>query len=435
MKRDAIEQLYKWKEKPNRKPLIIHGVRQVGKTWLMKEFANEAYKNHVYINFEDNEIAKKLFQEDFDIDRIILTLQVISGKIIDKNTLIIFDEIQEAPRGLTSLKYFYEKSPEIPIIAAGSLLGISMHKGDSFPVGKVDFINLYPMSFTEFLSAVGQDILSNLIKILNWEVLNVFHEKLSFYLKQYYIVGGMPEAVKTFAEHKDLSMVTDVHNAILDSYDRDFSKHAPLQEVPRIRMVWKSIIAQLSKENKKFVYGVLKNGARAKEFELAIEWLKDAGLIHKINRVKKASLPLAAYEDFSAFKLYMCDIGLMCTMAKISHISLLQNDTLFVEFKGAMTEQYVLQQMLCMPNIAIYYWSAENSKGELDFLVQNNDNIIPIEVKANENLQSKSLRYFIEKNKGLHGLRFSMSPFREQDWMSNYPLYACGAWSLNGYYI
>lgn len=424
MKRTAIAKLYDWKEKSGRKPLIIRGARQVGKTWLMKTFAEEAFSRYVYINFEDDEVAKHLFEKDFDVERIILSLQVITGQVIDEETLILFDELQEAPRGVTSLKYFYEKAPQYPIIAAGSLLGISLHKNNSFPVGKVEFVDLYPLSFTEFLDAVGESQLHQVLQKKDWSILSLFHDKLKNRLRQYYYIGGMPEAVNSFVSHKDYATVTEVHQAILDSYDRDFSKHAPLTEVPRLRMVWRSIVAQLSKENRKFIYGLIKEGARAKEFELAIEWLSDAGLVYKVTRTKKGLLPLSAYEDIGAFKLFMLDVGLMRTMAKIPMQALLDGDALFRDFKGVLTEQYVMQQLRCIPDIGIHYWSAENSRGELDFLVQRESQIHPIEVKAEENLQSKSLSTFVKNNLGLHGIRFSMSPHREQDWMTNYPLYA-----------
>lgn len=424
MKREAIKELYKWKEKPDRKPLIIHGARQVGKTWLMKEFASEAYSQYVYINFEDNEIAQNIFQKDFDVERILLALQLATNTPITPDTLILFDEIQEAPRGITSLKYFYEKAPQYHIIAAGSLLGISMHKNTSFPVGKVEFMNLYPLSFTEFLDAAGEQNFTKLLQQKDWDMIALFHSKLQEYLRQYFFIGGMPEIVSSFLTYKDFAKVRQLQQDILDSYDRDFSKHAPVTEVPRIRMVWKSIPSQLAKENKKFIYGALKEGARAKEFELAIEWLKDAGLIYKINRTKKGELPLTAYEDFSAFKLFVVDTGLLCAMTNLPSQVLLEGNKLFTDYKGALTEQYVLQQFKSIKDVCIYYWSAENSRGEIDFLLQDEASIIPVEVKAEENLQSKSLRAFIDKHPGLHGVRLSMSNYRKQDWITNYPLYA-----------
>lgn len=424
MKREALKQLYKWKENPDRKPLIIRGARQVGKTWLMKEFASEAYPQYAYINFEDNEIAKNIFQKDFDIERILLALQLVTNITINTDTLIIFDEIQEAPRGITSLKYFQEKAPQYHVIAAGSLLGVAMHKNESFPVGKVDFMDLYPLSFLEYLEALGEQNFVKLLLQKDWEMTALFHSKLQEYLRQYFYIGGMPEVVLSFITNKDFRKVRQLQQNILESYDRDFSKHAPITDVPRIRMVWKSIPSQLSKENRKFIYGSLKEGARAKDFELAIEWLKDAGLIYKVNRTKKGELPLTAYEDLSAFKLFVVDIGLLCAMSNLPPKVLLDGNTLFTDYKGALTEQYVLQQLKCIKDLSIYYWSAENSRGEIDFLLQYEAEVIPVEVKAEENLQSKSLRTFTDKHPQLHGIRYSMSNYREQDWLTNYPLYA-----------
>ena len=426
MRRDAMQQLYDWKEKTTRKPLIVRGARQVGKTWLMKEFASSAYRQFAYINFEDNEVMKDVFQKDFDVERILMAIQLVTGIVVDTETLIIFDEIQEAPRGLTALKYFQEKAPQYHVVAAGSLLGIAMHSNDSFPVGKVDFMDLYPLSFSEFLEAVGQEAFARLLAKKDWGLIAAFRSKLIDLLKQYYYVGGMPEVVNAFINHKDYAEVRQLQQTILDSYDRDFSKHAPIAEVPRIRMIWRSVPAQLAKENKKFIYGVVKEGARAKDFELAIEWLIDAGLIYKVSRVKKAGIPLSAYEDFSAFKLFLLDTGLMGAMSGLPPQALLEGNVLFSDYKGAITEQYVLQQLKSVKGLSIYYWSSDTSRGELDFLLQKDVSVIPVEVKAEENLQSKSLRFFVEKNVGLHGVRFSMSDYREQEWMINYPLYSVG---------
>ena len=424
MKRNAIKELYEWKENNGRKPLVILGARQVGKTWLMKEFGKEAYKKCAYVNFEDNDDLRGLFEHDFDIQRIIANLQWTTGVTIDEDTLIILDEIQEAPRGITALKYFQEKAPQYHVIAAGSLLGIAMHKNDSFPVGKVDFMHLYPLSFYEFLNAIGEKKMVDLLQAKDWTMLTMVRAKFEERLRQYYFVGGMPAAVLAFVNDGDLNKVRTIQKSIIEAYERDFSKHAPAIEVPRIRMVWHSIPSQLSKENRKFIYGMIKEGARAKDFELAIEWLKDAGLIYKVNRCKKAQLPLAAYEDFSAFKMFLSDRGLMGAMSNIPVQSLLNGNMLFSDFKGALTEQFVLQQMKTNQSLSIYYWSADNSRGEIDFLVQQEEKVIPIEVKAEENLQAKSLRMFVERNPGLKGCRFSMSPYREQDWLVNYPLYS-----------
>lgn len=422
MKRLAIKDLYKWKENKRHKPLIIKGARQVGKTWLIKEFAKEAYEKSVYINFEEDEMLQNVFLKDFDTKRIITTISLAKDIDIDSETLLIFDEIQAAPRGITSLKYFCENAPEYDIICAGSLLGIAMHNNDSFPVGKVNFIDVSPMNFEEFLLAVAGKKYVDLIKSSDWELIHTIKDKLISWLKTYYVVGGMPEVVDTYCKTNDFSDVRTVQDDILETYSNDFSKHAPINEVPRIRMVWNSILGQLAKENRKFLYGMLKDGGRAKEFELAIEWLIDAGLVSKVNRTKSGEFPLNAYEDFSAFKLYMLDIGLMCAMSKISANVIINGNELFSTFKGALTEQYVYQQLKPSAD-SIFYWSAENSRGELDFIMQSDNKILPIEVKAEENLKAKSLKFFVDKFKGLHGIRISMADYRRQDWLTNIPLY------------
>lgn len=432
MRRTALSFLQKWKQKNTRKPLIIRGARQVGKTWLMKEFAKTEYENFAYINFEDNQQLKTLFLNDFDIPRILLAIQIATGIKPEPNkTLIIFDEIQEAERALTSLKYFRENAPEYHVVAAGSLLGIALHENTSFPVGKVEFLDLYPLSFTEFLEALGEHDLNNLIQTQQWVMINTFKTKYIELLKQYYYVGGMPEVVSSYAINQDFSEVRQVQQQILNSYEQDFSKHAPTDVVPRIRMVWNSVPAQLSKENRKFIYGLIKQGARAKEFELALAWLMDCGLIHKINRVSKPALPLKAYEDMGAFKLYLLDIGLLGAMANLDVKTLLDGNLIFTEFKGALTEQYVLQQLVIDAEISIFYWSSEKSDGEVDLLIQYKNEVVPIEVKAAENLQAKSLRAFVEKNKSKVAIRTSMSDFREETWLTNLPLYAIN--ELTGY--
>lgn len=428
MRRIQTKQLKEWKQRPNRKPLILRGARQVGKTWLMKEFAREEYDDYIYLNFEDDEPLKSLFVQDFDINRIVQTIELYTSKRVSAGVVLLLDEIQEASRGVTSLKYFYEKRPDIHVIAAGSLLGIASKQNGSFPVGKVDFVDVGPLSFLEFLVASGQESLAMAIETHRWDLLGAMSAKLRELLLQYYYVGGMPEVVKNFVENHDYNEVRRIQNAILDTYDNDFSKHAPIAEVPRIRMVWNSIRGQLAKENKKFLYGTLKKGARAREFEIAIEWLRDAGLIYKVNRTKKGLMPLSAYEDFSAFKLYLLDLGLLTAMSKLSHQVLLDGNDLFLDAKGAFAEQYVLQQLKAHgTGIDIYYWSAENSMGEIDFLLQCGDKVVPIEVKAEENLRAKSLRMFVGSYAGMHGVRFSMSPYREQEWMTNFPLYAVSA--------
>lgn len=427
MIRYAIDQLKAWVHQPNRKPLILQGARQVGKTWLMKQFAAECFEHSVYVNFENNQLLEHLFEKDFDMDRILLELQIATHTTITPNTLLLFDELQEVKRGVTALKYFQELLPEQPIIAAGSLLGIAMHRDDSFPVGKVDFLTLYPMSFFEFAEAMGEQLLVKQLRDQRWEIINKYASRLETLLRQYFYVGGMPEVVSAFVQNKDFVQVRMIQQAILDSYDHDFSKHAPVREVPRIRMIWRSVSGQLSKENKKFIYGFLKQGARAKDFELALSWLQDAGLIYKVHRTKAGRLPLSAYEDFSAFKVFLLDVGLLGALSGVEPQMMLEENELFKEFKGALTEQYVMQQLRTNRQNMIYYWSQDNSQGEIDFLVQQGVRIHPIEVKAEENLQSKSLRWFVEHNTGLRGVRFSMSGYRDQDWLTNYPLYSVEA--------
>lgn len=424
MERKDLHKFFEWKHRKKRKPLIVYGARQVGKTWLMQEFARQAFQKYVYINFEDEERLAGLFEKDFDIDRIITTVSIVKNVDIDTDTLLIFDEIQAVKRGITALKYFCEKAPQRYVMAAGSLLGIAQHQGDSFPVGKVDSIYLSPMDFEEFLLATNRRREALILKNKQWDVIDLVKDKLQTALKEYYFVGGMPAVVAAFCEHRDFAETRRLQNDIIGNYERDFSKHAPANEVPRIRMIWNSIFSQLSKENRKFTYSALKQGARAKEFEVAIEWLLDAGLIRKVPRVGKAEMPLKAFEDAAAFKLFLVDTGLFCAMGHIPHTTLIDGNQLFLTAKGALTEQFVSQQILSIEGLYAGYWSAENSRGEIDFLIQHQDEIIPIEVKAEENLKAKSLRAFIEKNPKLHGLRLSMSSYREQDWMTNYPLYA-----------
>lgn len=425
MKRIALKLLQEWKNREDRKPLILRGARQVGKTWLMKEFGAVAYKNVAYVNFESNQMMRTLFETDFSVERILLAVEAVTGIKPDPDeTLIIFDEIQEAPRGLTALKYFCENAPQYHLMAAGSLLGIALHQGSSFPVGKVDFVDLYPMTFEEFLMALEQEKLLKLLDSLDWSLISLFKEQLIDLLRQYYFVGGMPEVVSSYSREKNLERVRSIQQTILRAYDQDFSKHAPVAEVPRIRLIWNSIPAQLSKENKKFVYGLIKEGARAREFELAIGWLVDCGLVYKIQRVKKAAMPLKVYEDFSSFKLYMLDCGLLGAMTEAPIALMLVNNSVFSEFKGMFTEQYVLQQFMADDATSVYYWSSERSDGELDFVIQCQEQILPIEVKAEENLHAKSLRSFIGRHPELTGLRLSMSDYREEEWMTNVPLYA-----------
>ena len=424
MQRLAMEELCRWKNKKNRKPLIIHGARQVGKTWLMKEFGRQFFENVVYINFDNNERMKHVFEMDYDINRILSALKIESRQKIEaENTLLIFDEIQEVPRALTSLKYFHEDAPQYAIVAAGSLLGVALHSGTSFPVGKVDFLHLYPLNFEEFLLATGEQSLVELLRLHDFEMMNIFSSKYKDLLKKYYYVGGMPEAVQTYIDTDDLQEVRDVQKRLLDYYASDFSKHAPTETVPRIQMVWNAVPMQLAKENKKFIYGALREGARAKEFELAIQWLLDCGLVHKCCRVGKPGMPLISYMDMTAFKLFFLDVGLLAAKGNLDARILLEGNRLFEEFKGSLTEQFVAQELRAYGK-ELYYYSVDNSSGEIDFVLQHGVRIIPLEVKAEENLNAKSLRAFCQKYQPDIALRTSMSDYREQDWMTNVPLYA-----------
>jgi len=431
MYRHLLQNLVAWKNAPNRKPLVIRGARQVGKTWLIKEFGANHYSEQVYINFETNRTSKLLFQEGLDLRRIIQGLEIQAGKTIDpEKTLLIFDEIQECPEALTSLKYFQEQASEYDIVAAGSLLGVALHQHHSFPVGKVEFLDLYPLTFFEFLEAIGEKLLAGLLAKLDWDLIAPFTEKLIQYLRSYYFIGGMPEAVKTYVDQGDFFAVRIVQKRILEAYEQDFSKHAPNEVVPRIRMIWNSIPAQLAKENKKFIFGQLRQGARAKDFELAMEWLRDCGLIHKISRVSKPGFPLKAYEDFSAFKVYLLDVGIMGAMVDLDPKSVLGGNKLFTEFKGSLTEQFVLQELIAS-NHTLYYWSADKGIAELDFILQYQGKVVPIEVKAEENLKAKSLKLVSESFPETHPIRTSMSNFRIESWMANFPLFAMG--NLNTY--
>lgn len=425
MYRLAIEELYKWKSSANRKPLIIEGARQVGKTWLMREFGKQAYEKTVYVNFDSNSRMAQLFSSDLEVSKIIMGLELYTDtKITPDDTLIIFDEVQEVPRALSSLKYFYENAPEYHIVCAGSLLGIALHQGTSFPVGKVDFLKLYPLSFKEFLMAIGKEKHVDLINSADYEMITALKQDFTDFLKQYYYVGGMPEAVMSFALENDFSKVRLIQRRILEAYEQDFSKHAPCESVPKLRMLWNSIPSQLAKENKKFIYGLVREGARAKEYESAIMWLTDCGLVHKVNRVTTGRLPLKAYEDMKAFKMFVLDVGLLSAMAGLSQKSLLDGNDLFVEFKGALTEQFVLQQLITNQNLNIYYYTNDGGCCEVDFIIDTGEAVVPIEVKAETNLRAKSLKTYVSKFNPNIAIRTSMSDYKKDDWLINIPLYA-----------
>jgi predicted AAA+ superfamily ATPase len=423
--RTAFEQLYKWKENKNRKPLIIEGARQVGKTWLMKEFGKIAYKDTVYINFDSNSKMADLFSSDLNIERLIMGLEIYIGrKINPDNSLLIFDEIQEVPRALSSLKYFYEDAPQYNIVCAGSLLGIALHGGTSFPVGKVDFLNLYPLSYREFLMALVGKSYVELLDNGDYDMIKAFKQTYIDALKQYYFVGGMPEAVQSFVLNKDFKEVRDIQKRILLAYEQDFSKHAPIEIVPKIRMLWNSIPSQLAKENKKFIYGLVREGGRAKEYEAAIMWLCDCGLVYKVSRINTAGIPLKAYEDLKAFKLFVVDVGLLGCMTGLHQSVLLDENTLFVEFKGALTEQYVCQQLSALDELDIYYYTNDRGSCEVDFVIDTGEKIIPVEVKAQTNLKAKSLKTYCERFSPDLAVRTSMSDYKAEEWLVNLPLYA-----------
>ncbi|MCR5201591.1 MAG: ATP-binding protein [Lachnospiraceae bacterium] len=426
MERLVYKELVKWKKKKNRKPLILNGARQVGKTWLLKEFGNKEYEDVAYINCDEEKDIKDAFS-DFKTGRLIRVFSAVSGVSIKPGkTLIILDEIQEVPLGITSLKYFCEEAPEYHIIVAGSLLGIGLHKGTGFPVGKVDEMKLYPLSFKEFLLALGNDVLVKNMEEHRWNEISDLSETMIDLLRQYYYVGGMPEVVKSYAEEKDVFLVRHIQNQILADYRRDFSKHLPEDILPKVNMVWDCIPAQLAKENKKFIYSAIKKGGRAKEFENAIQWLIDAGLIYKVLRISKVQKPLKFYEDFSAFKLFVLDLGLLGALSDVDARDVIVGNNAFSEYKGAFTEQYVLQEMVSLGE-KVYYFSRDKSPLEIDFVIQKY-NVFPIEVKAEENLKSKSLKTLYDDNNDLKAVRFSMADYREQDWMVNVPLYLVGEW-------
>ena len=428
MKRFIYNQLLAWKKKKGHKPLILNGARQVGKTYILREFGENEYKRMVFFSLDRDQKALEIFNKGGNATDMLMALSAISHEdITPHDTLVVLDEIQNCPKALEALKFFCEETPEIDIVVAGSLLGLSRHSGVSYPVGKVEELHLYPMTFLEFLEAMGKTQLVNLLENKNWTVVNMLETELISSLRQYYYVGGMPAAVLAHIEKKGWQEVRRIQQQIITDYRRDFSKHAPAREVPRINMVWDSIPAQLAKENKKFVYGAVKKSARAANFEMAIQWLIDAGLAYKVPKVKAPRLPLKFYEDISAFKLFMLDVGLMGAMAETTADSVVVGDKIFSEYKGAFTELYVFTQLKAL-GYSLYYHAVDNSTIEIDFLTQRGNQVIPIEVKAEVNVKAKSLRTFISNNPELKGIRFSMLPYKEQDWMTNIPLYACMAW-------
>ena len=429
MQRTAIEKLKKWKDKKGHKPLIIEGARQVGKTWLMKEFGKQYYEQVVYLHFDNNPELAAVFENDYKIPRLIESFEILSGiKINPDNTLIIFDEIQECPRALTSLKYFNENAPEYDIVAAGSLLGLIHHEGTGFPVGKVSFLNLYPMDFFEFARALGEERFIELIEKKDFQMIKIFNNEFEKLVKMYCYIGGMPEVVQDFINNRDYKRVREIQKTILASYENDFSKHVPANTVEKIRMLWQTIPSQLAKENKKFIYSAIKTGARAKEYELALLWLKDAGLVYQVNRIKKPDLPLIAYQDFEAFKLFVVDVGLLSALTNLDVKTILEKTQIFEEFKGAIAEQYVYQQLRSADDdMPIYYWSNDSSRSEVDFVVQLDGYVIPVEVKAEKNLKAKSLKNFIQDYKSKKSVRTSLADYKLNDNnLYDIPLYAIG---------
>lgn len=427
MKREVYNHLIQWKLSSNRKPLIMYGARQVGKTYILKEFGNHEFKNMVYVNCYKNDIVAQLFSKDTDVDRLVLGLSAIAHQtIVPGETLLFLDEIQEIPPILSSLKYFCENKPELHVVVAGSLLGVMNMKGESFPVGKVDIIHLYPMTYEEFLLANGEAPLLQILRSKDYALIDTFAPKLIDYLRLYYFVGGMPEAVQRYTLSHNLQEVRSIQQNILTAYEADISKHTE-EQTQRVRMVWQSIPAQLARENKKFIYGAIRKGARAKDFEIAIQWLIDAGLVHKIERTRDAKVPLKFYADMDAFKLYLLDVGLLGALTQTPASQIIIGNNVFSEYKGAFTENFVLQQLKSFSSLPIYYYSKDNSTQEVDFVVQANSRILPIEVKAEDNVKSKSLHAFICNDFAsyhLKGVRFSMRGFQDQGWMENVPLYA-----------
>lgn len=425
MKRYAMRELAAWKDRPNRKPLLLKGARQVGKTWLMKEFGKQYFSKVAYVTFYNNQRMKRVFDDDYDIERILMNVNIETKvEVTPGDTLIIFDEIQEAPRALESLKYFCENAPEYAIVAAGSLLGVAIHEGVSFPVGKVDTLDLHPLSFREFLEAMGEVPLAEVIASANYRLMADNSSKYIHWLKNYNYVGGMPEVVAYFAQHKDYQEVRRLQKSILEQYEDDFGKHAISKSLARIRMVWNAIPMQLAKENKKFFFGQIKKGARLKDFEIAIEWLLDCGLITKVNRVSKPAVPLKAYIDFAAFKLFLLDVGLLGAMSDLDAETILEGSDIFTEFKGALTEQFVLQEFVAETEYTPYYYATDSATFEMDFMIQKGKAVVPVEVKAEVNQRARSMKAYCQKYAPDYAIRLSMKDYRKEEWLTNVPLYA-----------
>lgn len=424
MDRDIIGQLAKWKDSPTRKPLILVGARQVGKTWALRRFGETHYQKVAYIVFEHNDNMQRLFEQTLSPTELLPFLRAETGVDIQPNdTLIIFDEVQAVPNAITSLKYFCEEAPEYSIVAAGSTLGITLHDSGSFPVGKVDFMTLHPMSFEEFLSACGEKELRTLIDQANdYSQLEPFHNRLDAYLRQYFYVGGMPEAVKSYIANQSYDDARAIQLSILESYNQDFSKHATPTMTTKLRMLWQAIPSQLANKNKRFVYGAVKSGARARDYETAIQWLADSSMINKVNRVNSVQQPLKAYEDFGAFKLFTHDIGLLSAMVNATTKAIIDEPSIYTEFKGALAEQFVCQELIASGKHP-YYWSSDDSKNEIDFLIEGDDDIEPIEVKAGKSLGSASFNKFMSRPNITTGYKLSSLPYWNNGDIINMPLY------------
>ena len=429
MKRDILEKLIDWKNNPSRKPLILNGARQVGKTYILKEFGEKYFDNVCLIDFYSNENYKNIFEKDFDIERIITELNAVTSvKIVKGKTLIIFDEVQEAPRAITSLKYFYENANDYFVVCAGSLLGVALHENTSFPVGKVNLMTMYPMTFIEFLQAMGKDGLAKLLRDEKFDNINDLSEEYNTFLKQYLIVGGMPEVVKEFANNKDFVEVRKIQKEIIKMYDNDFSKHITNQnELFKTRQVFNNIPKELAKENKKFVLRDIEKGARFSKYEIAIQWLVDAGLIYKIHNIEKIGIPLPAYKKLDNFKIYLVDVGLLGAMSNLDYGIIIEGDRLFVEFKGALAEQYICQELMNSYDEELFFYSESTSKLEIDFLIQLKNEPIPIEVKSGNVVQAKSLKEYIKKFKPSYAIRFSLLKNKQDDIIKNFSL-----WSVPG---
>lgn len=427
IKREIESELQKWKGDPHRKPLILQGARQVGKTWLLKRFGVSEFEHVAYFNFDEQAELKQFFTQTKDVQRIMQNLSLVHGKaIIPGKTLLIFDEIQECNEALNSLKYFHENAPEYAVACAGSLLGVALSRGESFPVGRVDLLNIYPLTFNEFLSAADPHLASYLEEIQVIEPIpDIFYTRLVEKLKMYFITGGMPEPVVTLLEYQDMEQTQQALMNILKAYSLDFSKHIANKDIPKISYIWSSIPSQLARENKKFVYQQVKHGARAREYEDALQWIVLAGLVYKVGRNTKPALPLSAYDDISDFKLYLLDTGLLRRLSSLDPIAIKEGNRLFVEFKGALSENFILQSLIPQFEVQPRYWTS-GYQAEVDFLIQYQNEIIPVEVKSDESVHGKSLTLFYKQFQPPLRIRYSLRNLKYDDGLLNIPLFMAG---------